>query len=99
MSKHRADELDAEELEDLIGKCDDLAHLRVRRRGDVLTLESGPADDPVRHARFRRVSLRDWALEMATHTGRWKPTGVRGKLADVLDTLANDFGWALTPIA
>lgn len=99
MAKLKADQFHAEDLEELLGKRDDLAHLRVRRRGDLLTLESGPADDPVRHARFRRISVREWALEMPTHTGRWEPTGVHGRLNAVLGTLADDFGWALTPIA
>lgn len=75
-----------------------LAHLRVRARGKVITIESGDPDDPVPHARFRRVTTQYWQLEMPLHTGRWEPTPVRGILRDVLDILITDFGWALEPL-
>jgi hypothetical protein len=58
-------------------------HLRVRKYGATLIIESGPDDDPVKHARFRRDTVNYWTLEMATHTGRWEKTGMRGLLDDL----------------
>ena len=73
-------------------------HLRVRKYGALLIIESGPDDDPVSHARFRRATVQYWTLEMATHTGRWEPTGLRGTLRDLSKMLVEDFGWTLTQI-
>ena len=50
----------------------------------------------VRRARFRRVAAHIWELEMATHTGRWQPSGVRGTLERLVEMLINDFGWTLS---
>lgn len=75
-----------------------LAHLRVRRRGDLVVIESGPKRDPVPHARFRRVTVHLWRLEMPTHTGQWQPTPLRDQLERLVDILINDFSWTLTPI-
>lgn len=75
-----------------------LDHLRVRRRADLVVVESGHADDPIAHARFRRVAARVWVLEMATHAGRWQPSGVRGALEPLVEALIQDFGWTLSRI-
>lgn len=75
-----------------------LEHLRVRRRADLVVVEAGPVEDPIPHARFRRVDVHVWVLEMATHTGRWQPSGVRGTLERLVETLLHDFGWTLSPI-
>jgi len=96
-AKHPASDLDAHQVEQLLVE-QGVDHLRVRRYGDLLTLSSGPKDDPVRHARLRHVTVQYWTLEMATHMGRFQPTGLRGLLDDVLDALVHDFGWTLTPI-
>ncbi|MBM4345410.1 MAG: hypothetical protein FJ100_18720, partial [Deltaproteobacteria bacterium] len=40
-------------------------HLRVRARGDLLTIESGDKADPTRHARLRRDTATQWTLEIA----------------------------------
>ncbi|MGC4122524.1 MAG: hypothetical protein QM765_49700 [Myxococcales bacterium] len=37
-------------------------HLRVRAKGDLVTLESGPEDDPIPHLRFRRATVQWWYL-------------------------------------
>jgi hypothetical protein len=42
----------------------------VRKRGDLIILESGSEDDPVAHARLRRVTSQWWTLEMGI-TGKW----------------------------
>ncbi|WP_437949187.1 hypothetical protein WME98_52930 [Sorangium sp. So ce296] len=73
-------------------------NLRARKRGELVVIESGPDDDPIPHARLRRDTVQLWRLEIATHTGRWEPTGIRAPLKDILDVLVHDFPWVLTPV-
>ena len=73
-----------------------LGHLRVRARGEVLTLESGPEADPVHHARLRRATVHLWTLEMAVRGGRWEKTPFRATKAELIKLLVEQFGWALT---
>lgn len=77
-----------------------LDHLRVRKHGDLLIVESGPKDDPVRHLRMRRNTRQWYTLEIATHTGRWEfvPT-IRAPANEVLQTVISQFPWVLIPIA
>jgi hypothetical protein len=94
-----ADQDDADDLLDLLHANEDLGHLRVRRRGSALTIESGPKPDPVPHARLRRVTKNLWTLEVATHMGSWQPTGLRDLMPNVVRTLLQRFPWILMPIA
>ena len=71
MSKPRAEGSQARQVKQFLRRFPELSHLRVRRRADLLTLESGPTRDPFPHARLRRDTVHLWRLEMATHTGRW----------------------------
>ena len=98
MKSLRADEDHAEDLEDYLAKQKGLRHLRIRRRADTLTLQSGPTDDPCPHARFRRVSVHLWVLEMPNHTGRWEPTPYRDTLENLAKTLVKSFPWAVAPV-
>jgi hypothetical protein len=77
-------------------RLDGLEHGRVRERGDLLVIESGPADEPIPHARARRLATHVWQLEMATHT-RWEPTPFRGPLPEILELLVESFPWILGP--
>jgi len=97
MAKHNAESWDASGLETYLHEQGH-SHLRVRRHGDLLIIESGPEDDPIKHARLRRSTVHLWTLEMATHTGKFQPTGLRGLLDEIKDALVHDFGWVLTPI-
>jgi len=74
-----------------------LGHLRVSARGEMLTIESGPAADPVRHARLRRPTVNLWGLEMAARGGRWEPTPFRDTKERLVAALVEQFGWVLTP--
>lgn len=74
------------------------SHVRTRKRGAVVTVESGPSRDPIPHARFRRDTVSLWLLEMPTHQGRWQATGIRGPLTDLLETLVRDFPWTLADV-
>jgi|SRR5690349_21676215 hypothetical protein len=86
---------DARAVEQFLRQHHDLAHVRVRHRAPLITLESGPADDPVLHARLRRLAVNFWQLEMATHTGRWEPTPFRASREELLELLLGNFGWTL----
>lgn len=98
MVKYPADEIDVDGTEAFL-RQHGLEHLRVRKRGDTLTLLSGPDNDPIPHARLRRVSSQWWSLEMPTHTGRWDRTPLRAPRLAVLTALVEQFPWTLTPIA
>jgi hypothetical protein len=98
MPKLVAEDSHVNQLRAAFAAIDDLDHLRVRRRADLAVVESGPVEAPIAHARFRRVSARLWTLEMATHTGRWQPSGMQGALDALVEALINDFGWTLTRI-
>lgn len=89
----------ADEVREQLAAMAGLGHLRVRRHSDLLILESGPRNDPVPHARFRRVGVHLWRIEIATHTGEWQPTGLRGPLEPMVTALTTEFGWTLTDIA
>ena len=95
--KLRADEDDAEDLADLLARREGLGHLRVRRSGDLLTLESGDTADPLPHVRFRRATVQYWTLEAATHTGRWECTGFRDTLPRLVDQLVTTLAWTIAP--
>lgn len=98
MPKYRVEPDDLDDVREFLNNREGLEHIRARSRSDVITLESGPKDDPYRHARIRRVSVHLWKLEMATHSGRWEPTPVRGPMDEVLTMLVDTFGWTLSPI-
>ena len=99
MPKVPAEDSHLDQVTQVFATYDGLEHLRVRRRADLVVVESGQAEDPIPHARFRRIAAHLWVLEMATHTGRWQPSGARGSLEPLVETLINDFGWTLSPIA
>jgi len=97
MSRFQAEPSDALTVEAVLAQDPGLSHLRVRRRGDLLTLESGPAENPRRHARLRRVSVHLWRLEMPAASGRWDLTPFRDQLKILLDMLLHQFPWMLAP--
>src|SRR6266702_3663730 len=99
MPKLAAEDLDLDRAREFFAQHADLNHIRVRKRGDLLVIESGPEDDPVHHARLRRTTKQWWTLEMATHTGRWERTPFRATRDEILDMLVSQSGWTLTAIA
>ena len=95
MPTYNAEDFDAEELaEDLAERG--FKHLRVRRRGPALTIESGSKTDPIAHARLRRETVSLWRLEMPTSSG-WEPTPYRETMDRQLVRLTTELSWALAP--
>ena len=70
MASLRADETHLDEVEDFLESRTQYKHLKARRRGDAIIIESGAKADPSTHARLRRISAQRWSLEMADHRGR-----------------------------
>jgi hypothetical protein len=77
---------------------DGLAHLRARKRGRVVTIESGPARNVVPHARFRRDTVHLWLLEMPGRSRRWERTPYRDNVENLMAILEEQFPWALAPV-
>lgn len=94
----RAEEFQADKVKRFLTDREGLEHLRVRRRGPIITIESGPQTNPHAHVRLRRVTVHYFQIEMATHTGRWEPTPFRDTLDSVLPMLTDMFGWVLTDV-
>ena len=97
MAKYSAEPSDALFVEQYFQDYD-LMHLRARKYGSFVIIESGPDSSPIKHARFHRTTVHYWMLEMGTHRGKWEKTGIRGQLSELLEILVKDFGWVLTPI-
>lgn len=72
-------------------------HLRARKYGSTVIVESGPATDPIRHLRLRRDTVHLWRLEFATHTGRWERTPLRATIDDLIEAVIQNFPWTLGP--
>lgn len=93
--KFIAEDHHADELQEGLAS-NGFKHLRVRHRGDTLTIESGPkGNEAFPHARLRRETAHLWRLEMPTSTGRWETTPVRDETDNVIAILVSVFPWAL----
>lgn len=75
-----------------------LHHLRARKYGALVIIESGSMEDPIPHARLRRDTVHLWTLEIATHTGRWEKTGFRALRNELLDLLTTALPWTIAAI-
>jgi len=74
-----------------------LDHLRARKYGSFVLLESGPQEDPIPHARLRRDTVHLWTLEVATPTGRWEKTGFRDLRDKLITLLVTTLPWIVAP--
>ena len=74
-----------------------LPHLRARKYGELVVIESGPKDNPIPHVRLRRDTVHLWRLEIATHTGRWEKSGFRGTIDQLLELLVTQLPWTVAP--
>lgn len=79
-----------------ISRHPECAHLRPRKRGDAISLVSGPEEDPIPHVRLRRSTVQWWTVDIADHRGKWGPTDIRASIADALDQVAEAFPWVLS---
>ncbi len=87
---------EADELARLLAQHEGLEHLRVKKRGDSLTIFSGSATDPDPHARLTHLGGDEWGLSFPQHTGRWEKTPFVDTMPGVVATLVTDFGFLLS---
>ncbi|MCA9628727.1 MAG: hypothetical protein KC766_13710 [Myxococcales bacterium] len=92
------DSWQADSLRDRLHEKYGLTHLRVRKHGKVLTLESGPDGDAWPHARFRRDTVHLWLLEMPGRGGRWERTPFRDLLDNLVELVVTQFSWTIAPV-
>ena len=85
-----------DQVEKLLHKCG-ATHLRARKHGSSIIVESGPADDPIKHFRLRRDTVHLWLLDMAEHTGRWERTPFRAQLDELVSMVLDSFPWTVAP--
>ena len=70
--------------------------LDVRKYGSKLIIESGPDEDRIPHARRQRDTVHLWLLDV--HGGRrWERTPFRATMDELVEALADVFGWVLAP--
>ena len=89
MPKLSAEKFDVDGTVNFFDRLGGYDHLRARKHGALVVIESGPTSDPVPHARLRRVTKQWWTLEMPTHTGRWQKTPLRGTRLEILQALVD----------
>ena len=98
MPKIHADDIHFFSVESLLEARPHLAHLRPRKYGDTIVLESGTKRSPVPHARFRRVTKQWWNIEICIQPGHWDVLpDFRGQLGQALELLDTSFPWVLVP--
>lgn len=97
MPRQQAEPHHADQVEDLLHKSG-AAHLRVRKYGASILVESGSEHAMVKHFRLRRDTIHLWCLDMATHRGAWERTPFRASIDELVQTVLDDFSWMLTPI-
>ena len=94
MAKLTADSWHVEQLSQLLHERG-AKHLRARKHGSLLIIESGPENDPWHHARLRRDTVHLWSLDMPGCGGRWERTPFRGQMVELVDLLFEQFSWVL----
>jgi hypothetical protein len=97
MPKFQAEDSHPKTVERLL-HARQLHHLRARKYGAAVIIESGPLDDPVKHLRLTRDTVQLWLLDIADHQGRWERTGERATLEDLITLVVDNFPWTLQPI-
>jgi hypothetical protein len=97
MPKHYPDDHHPQTVERLL-HARDLRHLRARKYGTAVIVESGPDDDRHKHLRLSRDTVHLWLLDIADHRGRWERTPFRAPLEDLIGLVADTFPWTLQPV-
>lgn len=83
-------------VEHFLSQREEFSHLKVRARGDLVTIESSDEQGNIYpHARLRRKSIHKWYLEMPVKRG-WEHTFIEGTIKELVEMLIEKFSWALT---
>lgn len=94
MAQHQAEDHHTALVEKML-HTGGFSHLRARKRGNAIIVESGPQSDPMKHLRLRRDSAQLWGLDIADHRDRWERTPYRQQLEDLVQLVIDDFPWTL----
>ena len=87
-----------EEAEYFLSKIKGMSHLKVRSRGNTLTIESVDEEGiTYPHARLKRKSVHKWYLEMPVKRG-WEATFMEGTIEELIVLLVEKFPWCLAPL-
>ena len=97
MPKYQAEDSHAKTVERLL-HARDLPHLRARKYGATVIVESGPVDDVYKYLRFTRDGVHIWQLHIADHRGRWEFTPFRGQLDELVTLVADTLPWTLQSV-
>ncbi len=68
-----------------------LLHLRARKHGSTVILESQPDDSPFKHFRLRRDTVHLWWLGMAGRGQCWEKTPLRAQRDELVDMVVDTF--------
>ena len=63
-----------------------LSHLRVTKRGKMLTIVSGPPAYPEPEARLTLAAPGLWRLDLPLCNGKWEPTPFEGGFVSLVDS-------------
>lgn len=97
MPTHQAEPYHAEDVEDALHERG-FDHLRARKYGNAVIVESGPKVDPVKHMRLRRDTVHLWYLDFAKHTGKWEKTPFRATIDELLEMVTTQFPWTIADV-
>lgn len=75
-----------------------LTHLRARKRGAAVIVESGPEDRPWKHFRLRKDTVHLWWLDMAARGSKWEKTPFRDHRDKLVDMVVETFPWTLDDV-
>jgi hypothetical protein len=94
MPKNPAEPWDAARVQEILHKAG-FPHLRARKHGSSVIVESGPSSDPIKHFQLRRDTVHLWCLDFAKHTGRWERTPFRDQRDNLVQMIADQFPWTI----
>jgi hypothetical protein len=94
MPKYNAEEHHPQIVERLL-HARGFNHLRARKYGAAVIVESGPKADAIKHIRLTRQTAQVWTVDMADHRGRWESTPFRASLDELIAAVADTFPWTL----
>jgi hypothetical protein len=75
-----------------------LSHLRARKHGAAVIVESGPEDRPWKHFRLRRDTVHLWWLDVAGRGERWEKTPFRAQRDELVDMVVESFPWTVQDV-
>jgi hypothetical protein len=82
-------------VENFLAERPEHSHVKVRIRGNVLTLEPVEEDGTIYpRARFKKKSVHMWDQKMPARRG-WEPTFIEGTARELMEVLVEKFPWIL----